>query len=288
LRLALGTVQFGLPYGIANKQGQVRPEEASAMLQLAESYDIDTLDTAIAYGESESILGKIGLHDFKLVTKLPPMPDDCQDVNEWIHHQISASFRRLALNTVYGLLLHRPDQLLGPNGQDIFRALQKIKKSGRVQKIGISIYDPIELDTLVPRYRFDLVQAPFNLIDRRLHTTRWLQRHKQNEIEIHTRSVFLQGLLLMSRSQIPIRFERWAALWNRWHDWLDEGRATAVQACLAYPLSFTEIDRIVVGADSVSQLKQIIDAGNFDFQDEFIDLQSEAEELINPSLWNQT
>jgi hypothetical protein len=92
----------------------------------------------------------------------------------------------------------------------------------------------------------------------------------------------------MSRSQIPIRFERWAALWNRWHDWLDEGRATAVQACLAYPLSFTEIDRIVVGAESVSQLKQIIDAENFDFHDEFIDLQSEADELINPSLWNQT
>ena len=287
MRLALGTVQFGLPYGIANKEGQVRPDVASAMLRLAKSHNIDMLDTAIAYGESESILGKLNLHGFRLVTKLPSIPDDCQDVNDWIKLQLSESSHRLGLDSLYGLLLHRPEQLLGPGGHDIYAALKNLKKNGQVQKIGISIYDPRELDMLFPRYRFDLVQAPFNLIDRRLHTSGWLQRLKQNEIEIHTRSVFLQGLLLMSRSQIPEGFKRWAALLNRWHDWLDEGHATAVQTCIAYPLSFAEIDRIVVGAESVSQLREIIDAEKTDFQEEFLDLQSEADELINPSLWTR-
>jgi aryl-alcohol dehydrogenase-like predicted oxidoreductase len=283
----LGTVQIGLPYGIANTQGQVKPEEASAMLQLAKEHDIDTLDTAIAYGESESILGKIGLRDFKLVTKIPSIPDDGRDLIEWIQNQVSASLKRLGINSLYGLLLHRPNQLLGPNGPKIYRTLQKLKESRQVQKIGISIYAPAELDTLVSRYQLDIIQAPFNLVDRRLHTSGWLQRLKRNEIEIHTRSVFLQGLLLMSRSQIPFAFERWTALWNRWHDWLEEGHATAVQACLAYPLSFSEVDRVVVGADCLNQLKQIIEAQSYRLNGKLIDLQCEAEELINPSLWNQ-
>jgi aryl-alcohol dehydrogenase-like predicted oxidoreductase len=131
------------------------------------------------------------------------------------------------------------------------------------------------------------VQAPFNLIDRRIYTSGWLKRLKKTGIEIHTRSAFLQGLLLMPRSQIPLKFEPWSDLWNRWQDWLNDGDVTSVQACLAYPLSFTEVDRVVVGADSINQLKQIIVAHFYKTPDRFIDLHCEAEELINPSLWNQ-
>lgn len=287
MRLALGTVQFGLPYGIANQDGQVTRPVAKTMLRLAASKGIDTLDTAIAYGDSETCLGEVGAQEFRLVTKLPAVPDSCDDITGWINDQVSMSLGRLGVSSVHGLLLHRSEQLLGPDGQLIFQALQNLKKTGLVQKIGVSIYTPSELDALIPRYRFDLVQAPFNLIDTRLSTSGWLQRLKQDGTEIHTRSAFLQGLLLMPRSAIPVKFAPWTELWDKWHNWLADHSVTAVQACLAYPLAFPEVDRVVVGADSKSQLEQLIGAALSVAPEALPDLGCDDENLINPALWSQ-
>lgn len=287
MRIALGTVQFGLPYGIANQAGQVTRQEAKAMLQLASANGIDTLDTAIAYGESEACLGEVGIERFKLVTKLPALPDDCIDVSGWIQQQVAASLARLGVNAVYGLLLHRSEQLLGSNGGALYRALQDLKDSGVVQKIGVSIYAPSELEAISKRFRLDLVQAPLNLVDRRLHTTGWLQRLKNDGTEIHTRSAFLQGLLLMPQAAIPPKFAQWGELWHQWHQWLAEHDVSAVRACLAFPLSFPEVDRMVVGADSVGQLEQIIGATLDAVPDDLPDLRCEEENLINPARWCQ-
>lgn len=286
-RLALGTVQFGLPYGIANQDGQVPRPVAKRMLQLAQYRGIDTLDTAIAYGESETCLGEVGSQGFKLVTKLPGIPEGQSDINGWIREQVTASFGRLGVSSVYGLLLHRPDQLLKSGGKELFNTLQDLKEARLVQKIGISVYAPSELDALIPQYRFDLVQAPFNLIDRRISQSGWLQRLKQAGVEIHTRSAFLQGLLLMPRSALPSKFTPWLGLWDGWHDWLACHSVSALQACMAYPLSFPEVDRVVIGADSEAQLEQIIGAALRSVSDELPDLRCDDENLINPANWSR-
>ena len=283
--LALGTVQFGLTYGISNQTGQVSRLEAKDMLQMALSSGIDTLDTAIAYGDSESCLGAAGTHGFKLITKLPELPDDTEDVGQWVQQQVMASLSRLGVSSVYGLLLHRSEQLLSLHRIALYQALQTLKETGQVQKVGISIYSPSELSALSPEYHFDLVQAPFNLIDRRLHSSGWMQRLKDGGTEIHTRSSFLQGLLLMSQVDMPAKFIPWSRLWNRWHRWLEDHHVSAVQACLAYPLSFPEIDRIVVGADSQAQLAQIINAASHQPLTELPDLECNDQDLINPSHW---
>lgn len=284
-RLALGTVQFGLPYGIANQAGQVSRLEVKAMLQLASVNGINTLDTAIAYGESETCLGEIGLQGFNLVTKLPALPDACPDVSIWVREQVAASLSRLGVTAVYGLLLHRSEQLLGPNGTVLYQSLQELKENGQVQKVGVSIYAPSELEMLIPQYRFDLVQAPFNLVDRRLYNTGWLHRLKDDSVEVHTRSAFLQGLLLMAQTAVPSKFVPWNALWQKWHQWLADHDVSAVEACLAFSLSFPEIDRVVVGADSVSQLAQIVGAASIQTPSDLPALQCEDENLINPAYW---
>jgi aryl-alcohol dehydrogenase-like predicted oxidoreductase len=286
MRLALGTVQFGLPYGIANQDGQVSRLATKAMLQLAATNSIDMLDTAIDYGESETCLGEVGVQGFKLVTKLPAVPDGCADVRNWVQEQIAASLTRLGVSTVYGLLLHRPEQLLGTSGKALYQTLQVLKETGLVQKVGVSVYAPSELEALTPQYHFDLVQAPFNLMDRRLHTTGWLQRLKYEGVEVHTRSAFLQGLLLMPQTAIPPKFAPWSDLWERWHKWLSDHDVSAVQACLAFPLSVPEIDRVVVGADNVSQLEQVISAAASDVPSDLPDLSCDAENLINPARWS--
>ena len=286
-RLALGTVQFGLPYGIANQSGQVSRTVANAMLQLALANGIDTLDTAIAYGDSELRLGEIGTQGFKLISKLPALPDNCADVSSWVQQQVNASLSRLGVTQIYGLLLHRSEQLLGPNGAALYRELQALKDKGQVQKVGISIYSPTELDALIPRYRFDLVQAPFNLVDQRLCRTGWMRRLKDEDVEIHTRSAFLQGLLLMSQADMPDKFSAWSGLWHTWHQWMLGKEVPAVQACLAFPLSYPEVDRVVVGADSVSQLAQIVSAANKLLEADLPDIHCDDENLINPAKWNQ-
>jgi len=284
-RLALGTVQFGLSYGVANQGGQVSRLAARDMLKKATACGIDMLDTAISYGESETCLGEVGTQDFKLVTKLPAVPDGCADVKSWVHEQVSASLTRLGVRAVYGLLLHRPEQLLGADGQMLSEILQDLKEMGQVQKVGVSIYSPSELDALTSQYQFDLVQAPFNLVDHRLRTSGWLQRLKQEGVEIHTRSVFLQGLLLMPQAAMPHKFAQWADLWNKWHGWLSCHNVSPVQACLGFSLANPEIDRVVVGADNVGQLEQIISAAISVLPVDLPDLRCDAENLINPSYW---
>ena len=285
MRLALGTVQFGLYYGIANTNGQVSGPEAARMLCLASSSGIDVLDTAISYGDSECKLGETGVSDFRIITKLPAIPEGCHDVAEWIFGQVAGSIARLRVQSLYGLLLHQPQQLLEKNGAVIYASLHKLKQVGLVQKIGVSIYDPTQLESLCANYVIDLVQAPFNLVDRRLLTSGWLQRLTDEGVEVHVRSVFLQGLLLLPLVDIPVKFSSWAPLWHQWRDWLAQSGVTAVQACLAYALSFPAIDRVVVGADSEQQLQQIINAAGCQLPSELPNLECYDEALISPALW---
>ena len=112
MKLALGTVQFGLDYGVANTSGRVTVQEAGAILQSALAYGLDTLDTAIAYGESEAVLGQLGIQRWNTVTKLPAVPDDCQDVAQWVQEQIQQSINRLGVSQLHGVLLHRRIDLI--------------------------------------------------------------------------------------------------------------------------------------------------------------------------------
>jgi aryl-alcohol dehydrogenase-like predicted oxidoreductase len=285
-RLALGTAQFGLSYGIANQNGQISPSDAKDILRLARDNGIDTLDTAIAYGSSEECLGNIQTQGFKLVTKLPGLPKEITDVKSWVNELVAASLSRLRVPTLYGILLHFPQDLLTEKGKSLYHALQELQTSGLVEKIGISIYSPKELELLIPRYKFQLIQAPFNLIDRRLSASGWLYRLKDADIEIHTRSAFLQGLLLMRKSAIPDKFSPWADIWNKWHNWLSCHQSiSAVQACLAFSLTFMEISRCIIGVDNIQHLQQVIDATTDKISLDFPDLQCDDEKLIYPKHW---
>lgn len=286
-RLALGTVQFGLNYGVANRTGQVSMAAAQEMLTLARSSQINMVDTAIAYGDSEKILGELGVVDMSVITKLPAMPPGCADVAKWMETEFTQSLSRLGLSAVYGLLLHRADLLTNQSGVDreVWAGLQKLKNQGLVKKIGVSVYSPRELDNIAADYAIDIVQAPLNLIDQELIASGWLDRLKEAGVEVHTRSAFLQGLLLMDRLEIPEKFSKWDAVWDRWQAWQKSEGISALEACLAFPQSIKGVDRVVVGADSAAQLAQIIQAANVQIPKAFPEIRQTSEQLINPSLW---
>ena len=284
-RLALGTAQFGLPYGISNQGGQVGGEEAAAIVRRAWAMGLDTLDTAIAYGESEQRLGDIGVGRWQVVSKLPALPEFCTDVVGWVEGAVASSLERLRIPRLRGLLVHHSLQLFGPQGEALHRALVALKKEGRVEKVGVSIYDPAELDALLPRFHLDLVQAPFNVLDRRLATSGWLARLHGSGIEVHTRSVFLQGLLLMDPLKRPVAFDRWRPLWEIWHRWLDDRGLTPVQGCMGFALSRSEIARVIVGVDTVAHLREIVNAAQTPSVPVPDALITEDLHLLNPSNW---
>ena len=286
MKLALGTVQFGLEYGIANQHGQVSFEEARAILEHASASGMDVLDTAIDYGISEQRLGEIGIDGWHVVSKLPAVPADCGEISRWVADCVAASIRRLRVGGLYGLLLHRPQQLLERNGDQVYAALRAVQDRGTVRNIGVSIYDPAELDPLFERYDFDIVQAPFNILDRRLLDSGWLSRLADERTELHVRSIFLQGLLLMKPGERPERFHRWQPTWNRWDEWLRDARLTPLQACVRYASRFPEIARIVVGVDSVKQLKEILLAAEGTVPPVPDELGAAHPDLLNPARWN--
>lgn len=287
-RLALGTVQFGMPYGISNKNGQTDIKEAEAIIDCARAHGIDTLDTAIGYGESESCLGKIGVQGFNVVTKLPAVPKDAPDVKAWVLGEVESSLKRLNLQKIHAVLLHQPSQLTHPiSGQLLAEGLMALKAEGYVKKIGVSVYTPEELNKISEVMDPDLVQAPFNLLDRRLASTDWFDHINKRGLEIHARSVFLQGLLLMPRDEIPQKFERWSGVWTTYHKFLTENHLSATAACLQFAFSYPRIDKIVVGVESRGQLQELIGQSNAVRDQDWPDLACDDEQLINPSKWNQ-
>jgi aryl-alcohol dehydrogenase-like predicted oxidoreductase len=283
--IVLGTAQFGLNYGINNVQGQVSLEDAATILKEARHHDIDTLDTAIAYGNSEQRLGEIGLDGWQVITKLPPVPKDCPDVRSWILSSVEQSLLRLGTVRIHGLLLHQPAQLLTEHGDLINSALVRLRQEGLVEKIGISIYDPSELAPILSRYPVDLIQAPFNILDQRLIQSGWMDRLLEMGIELHARSIFLQGLLLMNSPERMRKFPRWRSLWTRYDNWLRETHRSPLEFCLAHALSHTAIHRVVLGIDSPTQLREIVHAAKSPVLALPEDLSTSDVELLNPSSW---
>ena len=286
-RIALGTVQFGMCYGIANQSGQVTNSEARKILEFAQAQGLKALDTAIGYGKSEKVLGALGVAQWELISKLPTKTLYNVDVARWVHNSVKDSLKRLGVPHLYGLLLHDSHQLLGHNGEELYQSLISLKEQQLVQKVGISIYSPDELDLVLDKYEIDIVQAPFNVFDQRLVETGWLKCLHNRGIEVHTRSAFLQGLLLMDTDNRPEKFNKWSPQWQSWHEWLVAHDLSPLSACLGFVLSHSEINRVVVGVDSLTHLQEIM-AGvlepSVNIPKRFI---SDDLDLINPSRWSR-
>ena len=287
MNLAIGTAQFGSNYGVSNQTGQISRREIKKILKGALRKGIYTLDTASAYGSSEQILGILGIKSFDVISKLERLPTDVKDTRKWIFEQILGSLTKLNVSSLCGYLLHYPQDLLGPDGDLLFETLFEAKAQGLIEKIGISIYDPRELDLLIGKYEFNIVQAPMNVFDRRIAESGWLDRLKNLGIEVHIRSVFLQGLLLMNASARPNFVRQWGDLFDVYDKWLRASSLTALQACIGTIKQFDGISKIIVGVSSLQEFEDIAETtANTAVTNSPRYLISDDKDLINPSRWS--
>lgn len=247
MRLALGTVQFGLDYGVSNRAGEVADSELDSILTLARRLGIDTLDTAQAYGNAESRLGSRHTADFMLVDKLAPGIQASDVVAS-----VDSSLMMLERSRLDGLLLHRSQDA----SPALFEQLTELQRQGKVGKLGVSVYSPEELEQwLASGYPLQLVQLPANLLDQRFLRSGWLNRLQDIGCEIHVRSLFLQGLLLMQPAQRPDYFQAFAAPLAR----LDNlhPHLSPLHKALALIAALPQVSRFVVGVCHAHELAAI-------------------------------
>jgi aryl-alcohol dehydrogenase-like predicted oxidoreductase len=257
-KLSIGTAQFGLSYGINNKTGQVPINEVFRIMEYASKNNINYIDTASAYGEAETILGKLDLENFNITTKLVPFTSAEKNIEVWILDKINESLRKLKKENIYALLLHDTNILKGSDGPKILNALQTAKKENLINKIGVSIYDPEELDKMHDFREIDVVQAPFNIFDRRLETSGWIDKLYSENIEVQVRSVFLQGALLKKNYELDSRFNEWRNLFQEFEKFLHCNDLNAYEACISFVGNYEKISQIIVGIDSFDQFRALV------------------------------
>ncbi len=284
-KLALGSANFGLDYGIKNDFGKISSSELSLILSEAQSAGIEIIDTAQAYGDSEKQIGANNNSGFDIVTKIgvgldKSFQDNC------ICRLVSNSLERLNQSSVYAVMLHRPEVLLSEYGNKIVNELEDLKAKNVVSKIGVSIYSPDILHDISGLMDMDIIQAPFNIFDQRLLVSGWSEKLKDKGIEIHSRSVFLQGLLLLSRADLPAYFiKNWPDIFIAWFNFVKNSGTDAGTIALSFALKQSWVDKVVVGVDSSMHLKNLIEIENSPMPTIFPNLKCDDERLIDPSEW---
>jgi aryl-alcohol dehydrogenase-like predicted oxidoreductase len=276
-KLGLGTVQFGQAYGVSNPRGQVPEPEAEAILTTATGAGVGLLDTAANYGEAEAVLAKLNTAPFRVVTK-----------TIGLNHGLDAVIARARLSAASlnadTLLVHAASDLQSPDGAALWTALRHLQKQGVFRKIGISVYVADDPALLAERFQPDVMQLPFSLLDQRLLADGTLTRLSALGVEVHARSLFLQGLLFLEA--LPEKLRHAAPHLAQVRTQLQSAGTTPLSAALGFALSRPEIAFGLVGVTSAVELEQIIAAARMPLPAlDWPSLALDDEMVLTPSLW---
>ena len=291
MKLALGTVQFGLSYGISNRNGRPPTQEVRRILDGARRVGVGLLDTAHQYGESERVLGEAltSSDRFAIVTKTPALRQ-CADATAAaaaVEAALHQSLRQLRVGAVYALLVHNVADLLGSYGASVFARMQALRDQGLVQKLGVSVYASDDAEQARARFPVDVVQLPLSVIDQRALRSGGLTRLRAAGVEIHARSAFLQGVLLMAPDALPPHLAPVRESLRRYRGMLADVGLTPLQGALRFVRDVPQVDRVVVGVTTAAEFDEVAAA----FAGPLVDLPEVGSfaatdpVVINPSLW---
>ncbi len=256
-KISIGTANFEKGYGISNSPG-FSEKKISQLIKFIKKNKIYSIDTAISYRSVEKKLGKTNLKKLKLYTKIPKLPKECKNLEKWLNKIINKSLIDLNIKSFEGIFIHNINDLLNQKyNYELYNYLTSLKHKGIVKKIGVSIYDFGDFFRVLENFKFDIVQLPFNILDRRLLLNNNIKKIKKKKMEIHVRSVFLQGLLLQDYTDIPNYFKNQKNIFKIWEQWCLKNDLTKIQTCLNFVTSFRNIDKIIIGINSISHLEEI-------------------------------
>jgi aryl-alcohol dehydrogenase-like predicted oxidoreductase len=280
--IGLGTVQFGMDYGISNARGKIPTEEVFEILRKAREYGIEILDTASEYGSSEQVIGEF-IHqtnaEFKIVSKFARAN----------FGSIDESLKKLNVKSLYACLVHHFDDFA--EDPALWDNLCADKKNGKIAKIGFSLYYPSELNRLfADGVKFDIVQVPYNVFDRRFEG--YFRKLKDLGIEIHVRSVFLQGLFFKKPEDLDGEFSKISGKIRSLSELALNNKSSIASICLRSIMNNENIDKVIIGVDSLAHLDEIVEhaqlpALSSDDLKSLAALREDNENIILPTNWRK-
>ena len=277
-KFIIGSANFYQKYG-ANSV-KIKKKEIEKILDLSLNNNINKIDTAHSYIKKNSFFSKIS-EQFEFITKLKPnknwISQDYSQKNLKIHMQ------QFINHKVDTLLFHDVDILFKKEGEKIFQNLEVFKKK-YFKKIGVSIYDLNSLKYILNRYNIDVVQCPYNIIDKRLITSGWYEILKKRRIEIHVRSVFLQGLLVNNLIYKKKYFKKWKQFFVEWFNYIENNNLSPIDYCLSDLLNF-DFDKVVIGINNYNHLNEILNFKKVNLNNKVLNFKKNDLELIDPRNW---
>ncbi len=282
MKITLGTVQFGIQYGISNTHGVPSDIELKSIFSVASQHGIQQLDTASAYGNAEERIGKLSSSSFDIITKFPSV-----NSSKALEDVLNESLHNLEINVIYGYLAHNADVLI--QNPSLWEVLLQSKTDGKIKKIGYSLYTPDQLEKLLDLDCIpDLVQLPYSVLDRKFE--KQLNILKEIGTEVHVRSVFLQGLYFMNPNELPVKLKPLESSLIAFNEICKEAGVTVGEVALNYVISNPKIDKIVIGVETVKQLKENIDVvtnwkPNSDLFSKIEAIHIQDKSLLNPVNW---
>jgi len=265
-KLVLGTAQLGLDYGIANTVGKPTKKQAIEIIKYAVENGINYFDTAYSYGNSEIIICKF-LNTYKsyknkinIITKMVPLNKEKSDENE-INYRFFESLNRLGQKSIYCYMIHDYNDI--KNNCDLINDIfLKLKEEGYIKKIGVSVYDKNQIDYLLKNFNFDLIQLPVSVFDQRLLENNVLSELKKRKKDIYARSVFLQGLVFFNENNLPLKFTSVKKHFKKLNGVSLKNKLSKEEIALLFVNSIKEIDKIIIGVETIEQLKKNIETLN--------------------------
>tara|TARA_B110000003_G_scaffold271262_1_gene305152 strand:+ start:2334 stop:3185 length:852 start_codon:yes stop_codon:yes gene_type:complete len=282
MKLAIGTVQFGINYGINNKNGIPSDNDVSKIFNLSIKNNINYLDTSISYGNSEERISKLASNKFNIITKSNNVKNSVELVSSF-----KRSLSSLKKESVYGFLFHNADNLIENN--NLWSSLVKFKNEKKVKKIGYSIYNTKQIDYLLDKgFIPDIIQLPYSLLDRKFE--KYLMKLKKLGTEIHVRSVFLQGLYFMDIKKLPEKLLPLKKYLESIDSICKEFNILIGELALNFVNDNKYVDKIIIGVDSSNQLLQNIETiknwkNNYKINELINKIDVEEKHLLNPINW---
>ena len=277
-RIILGSANFTQKYG-AN-QIKIKSRDIKNILKLAKNNNINKIDTAEDYLKDKKIFKNIS-KTFKFSSKI--LLDIKWTSLEFCQMRLEKHLNNLNNKKIQTLLIHNEKILFSKNGKKIFKNLENLKKKKYFQKIGLSIYSTDCLDYIVSNFDINVVQCPYNILDKRILTSGWFDKLKNKKIETHIRSIFLQGLLVNQSVYKKQYFKKWQNKLSNWFVWLENNNISPVDYCLS-DVMYNDFDNIIIGINSFDNLKEIINFKKIDVK-KLLNLKINDLKLIDPRRW---
>ena len=280
-KITLGTAQWGMNYGINNSLGIPNNEELNAIISLAKKNKITFLDTAPGYGNAEQRIGNISNNQFDIITKVGNINSE-----NTIKKQLSKSLKNLKEESIYGCLFHNINELI--TNPLLWSQLVSEKKAGNIKKIGCSLYNPDEIKFLLENsFIPDIVQLPYSILDQKFSTH--FKKLKNKGVEIHVRSIFLQGIYFMKPNTIPKKLSALKVAIDKIQKICKKNSISIMDICIQFILRNPLIDSVIIGVESKNQLQEIILAISSEVKVEVFSqinmVQLEEKKMLNPSNW---